>query len=663
MRILLTLFLIFSAAFHAAAQQPIEVEIVGSADNHQLTWTTTENFNYQVEASPDLENWIDTGIAEPGTGGPITYCFISNAPKWFYRIKETEDPYNGAFLVLPFDDQEVALIDGVAFSFDLHVLPDFPDRIRIYQRECDSQNSCENQWEQIGLITEFAERKDVKFVRGSVVWIPSTEGEYEVLAVAIDDQDNAVASAIRRVLVGENEPPEITIESGPASPSATAQPAIFVTDFVLPDDEPITRVEFYDNGILIGTDRAAPFGNTIRDLEFPNYQYSLLRGVHNITAKAFNARGAVGETTVPFVVEITGGNARPVVDEITSPAGSLIVPEGQTFAVAYSVSDPDGASNLDRVEVLSLQEGIDSRQIDSTSPFTGVTMDTTDWEPGSHTIIVSAYDKSGAFSYPATFTVFVQSGTGPSFAEQLVANLVDGISVAPSEEEFTGVQLSSGEFEEGFASGLQMDEGILLTTGEFDFWNGGNIATNRTRESGFPGDEQLRDRLSGGDPTYETFDAAVLEFDLFCTNGQLEFEFQFGSEEFPEWVGWYNDGFLVTVNDVIVSLLPDASDIVSVDSVNDVIGYDQNKHLYLNNDINGHGVDINDTDIAPNLDPEDLDKLVEYDGMTIKLKGHVLVESGNTYKVRIVIADAVDMQFDSGIFFQKNSLRSINPEP
>jgi hypothetical protein len=659
MRILLTLFLIFSAAFHAAAQQPIEVEIVGSADNHQLTWTTTENFNYQVYASPDLVNWIDTGIAEPGTGGPITYGFISSAPKWFYRIKETEDPYNGAFLILPFHNQEVALIDGVCFSFDLHVLPDFPDRIRIYQREYDSGDP----WEQIGLITEFAERKDVKFVRGSVVWIPSTEGEYEVLAVAIDDQDNAVASATRRVIVGENQPPEITITGGPTSPSATAQSAIFTTEIIDPDDEPITRVEFYDNGVLIGTDRSEPFGNTIRDLELPSYQYSLLRGIHNITARAFNARGAIGETAHPFVVEITGGNARPSVNEITSPVGNLIVQQGQTFAVAYTVSDPDGASDLERVEAKSLQEGSGSTVTDSSSPFNGLTMDTTGWQPGSHTIIVRAFDNAGAFSYPATFTVFVQTAAGPTFAEQLVANLVDGVSVAPSGEEFTGVQLSSGEFEDGFASGLQMDEGILLTTGEFVFWNGGNIATDKTREWGFPGDDQLRDRLSGGQSVYVTHDAAALEFDVFCQNGQLEFEFQFGSEEFPEWVGWYNDGFLVTVNDVIVSLLPDGSDIVSVDSVNDVIGYDQNRHLYLNNNINGFGINVNDTDIAPNLDPEDLFRLVEYDGMTIKLKGHVLVEAGNTYRVRIVIADAQDQEYDSGLFFQKNSLKSINPEP
>jgi hypothetical protein len=657
MRILSTLFLSLAFAFHAVAQQPIEVEIVGDADNHHLTWTTTQNFNYQVEASPDLENWIDTGIAEPGTGGPITYGFISNAPKWFYRIKETEDPYNGAFLILPFQNQEVAMIDGVCFSFDLHVLPDFPDRIRIYQREYDSGNP----WEQIGLISEFAERKDVKFVRGSVVWIPSTEGEYEVLAVASDDQDNAVASATRRVIVGENEPPEIAITDGPPSPSATAQPTVFETDFVLPDDEPITRVEFYDNGILIGTDRSGPFGADIVDLD--GESYSLLRGVHNITARAFNARGAIGDTAEPFVVEITGGNARPTVDEITSPVGSLIVQQGLTFAVTYSVSDPDGASDLARVEAKSLQEGTDSLVIESSSPFTGLTMDTTGWQPGSHTIIVRAFDNSGAFSYPATFTVFVQTAAGPTFAEQLVANLVDGISVAPSGAEFTGVQLSSGEFEDGLASGLQMDDGILLTTGEFVFWNGGNIARDRTRQWGFPGDDRLRDRLSGGDPTYKTFDAAALEFDLFCQNGQLEFEFQFGSEEFPEWVGDYNDGFLVTVNDVIVSLLPDCTDIISVDSVNNVLGFDQNKHLYLNNDINGIGVDINDTDIAPNLDPEDLHRLVEYDGMTIRLRGHVLVEAGNTYRIRIVIADAVDQQYDSGLFLQRNTLRTVNPEP
>lgn len=657
MRTLTILFLSLASAFHATAQQPIEVEIVGGADNHHLTWTTTQNFNYQVEASANLVNWIDTGIAEPGTGGPITYGFISSAPKWFDRIKETEDPYNGAFLILPFHNQEVALIDGVCFSFDLHVLPDFPDRIRIYQREYDSGDP----WKQIGLITEFAERKDVKFVRGSVVWIPPTEGEYEVLAVAIDDQNNAVASATRRVIVGENEVPEITITNGPASPSATPQPAVFETDFVLPDDEPITRVEFYDNGVLIGTDRAEPFGNNISDLESLSYQ--LLRGVHNITARAFNARGAIGDTDQPFVVEITGGNARPSVNEITSPVGSLIVQEGQTFAVAYTVSDPDGASNLARVEAKSLQEGSGSTVTDSSSPFNGLTMDTTGWQPGSHTIIVRAFDNAGAFSYPATFTVFVQSAPGISFAEQLTANITDGVTVAPFGESFIGAEQSSGIFEDGMRFGLEIDDGIILTTGLFSLWNAGNQSGASGHSWSLPGDDRLRDRLSGGEPNYFTFDAAALEFDLFCENGQLEFEFQFGSEEYLEYVQQFNDGFLITVDDVIVSLVPDCEDIVSVDSVHayvppfvSTIGLEvpaTRDHLYLDNN----------TEIAPNVDPNDLNSRVEYDGMTIKLRGHVLLESGRSYRVRIVIADAQDTVYDSAIFLQKNSIRSINPQP
>ncbi len=657
MKTLSTLFLSLAFAFHAAAQQPIEVEIVGDADNHHLTWTTTQNFNYQVEASPDLENWIDTGIAEPGTGGPITYGFISNAPKWFYRIKETEDPYNGAFLILPFHNQEVAMIDGVCFSFDLHVLPDFPDRIRIYQREYDSGDP----WEQIGLITEFAERKDVKFVRGSVVWIPTTEGEYEVLAVAIDNQDNAVASETRRVIVGENLPPEITITDGPPSPSATAQAAVFETSFVLPDNEPLTRVEFYDNGVLIGSDRSDPFGADIVDLD--GERYSLLRGVHNITARAFNARGAIGDTAVPFVVEITGGNARPSVDEITSPIGSLIVQQGQTFAVSYSVSDADGANDLARVEAKSLQEGGGSTVTDSSTPFSGLTMDTTDWQPGSHTIVVRAFDNSGAFSYPATFTVFVQTAAGPTFAEQLVANIVDGITVAPSGETFDGVEESSGIIEEGIRFGLQMDEGIVLTTGLFSLWNNGNQFSDAGYPWYTPGDDRLRDRLSGGNPNYSTHDAAALEFDLFCENGQLEFEFQFGSEEYLKYVQLFNDGFLVTVDDVIVSLVPDGEDIASVDSVHAYVSplvHDKGMEIDANRD---HLYLDNNDDIVPTVSPEDLNNRVEYNGMTIKLRGHVLLEAGRSYKFRIVIADAQDEFLDSAIFIARDSIKTINPQP
>jgi hypothetical protein len=351
------------------------------------------------------------------------------------------------------------------------------------------------------------------------------------------------------------------------------------------------------------------------------------------------------------VVQITGGNARPTL-AVTSPASNLIIPQGQVVTISYSATDPDGSSDLAAVRATNLRRNAEVAS-DVAAPFQDLTLDTTGWEPGSHTIVVRAFDAQGDYSYAQTFTLYVQQATGQTFAERLVANLIDPLSVAASNETFDGEEASSGEFEDGLASGLQMDQGILLSTGLFSYWNGGNVSGGLGYDWGRPGDDRLRDRLSGGDSEYITNDAAALEFDLFCENGQLEFEFQFGSEEYEEYVGDFNDGFLITVDDVIVSLLPDCSDIISVDSVNRDPNYSQNEHLFLDND----------DDIAPNVNPSNLGQLVEYDGMTVKLRGHVLLEPGRTYRVRVVIADALDGVWDSAILLEENSMKTIEPNP
>jgi hypothetical protein len=245
MRIGLFLSLIFTLAASASITPPIEVGIVGTAENHQLTWTTRLNYNYQVEASPDLENWVDTGIAEPGTGSSITYGLMSTADKMFYRIKESEDLFNGGFLALPTQHQEVDLIDGVCFAFNLDIFTALPSKIRIYQRDYESGDP----WKQIGQITDFDEIDGIKFVRGSAVWLPDTEGEYEVQAVAVDGTGTVFASAVRHVIVGTNQAPSISIISGPTTPSASSQPAVFTAIATDADGDDVRRVEFYDNGI------------------------------------------------------------------------------------------------------------------------------------------------------------------------------------------------------------------------------------------------------------------------------------------------------------------------------------------------------------------------------------------------------------------------------
>ena len=626
------------------AQQLLEVNLVGTPSSQHLCWPTQTEYNYQIDSSADLQTWTDTCVIVAGTGSTVTHDFSDPAESLFYRVRGAADAYNGNFLTLPTEAQELDLTDGVCLAFNLNVFPELPAKIHVYKRPYNVVAP----WEKIGTVTEFTEIDGIKIVRGATVWIPDTEGDYEVRAAVLDGTGTVIACATRLVILGKNEAPSITITDGPASPSATAQAAEFRTTVTDTEDE-ILRVEFYDNGILIGTDRLEPFGDIITDLEAQTYQF--LRGTHSVTAKVYDSRGACGVTVAPFVTEITAGNARPELT-ITSPPNGFIVQQGQSFTIEHTHSDADGESDLTGVSAYNLNDS-NLGASDLETPFDPLTIDTTDWEPGTHIIKVVASDFL-VDSYPSYLTISVRSGTGATFAESLVANIVDESSVAPSNESFTGIQVSSDEFVNGIASGLQIDEGIVVTSGLSELWNGGNNHENAWEilnpsfvNNAEPGDPELEDRIVG----FRTNDAAILEFDVFCTYGQLELDYQFGSEEYDEYVGSHNDAFMVTVDGVVTSLVPDCSDIVAVNSVNSV--GPENEHLYLDNDL----------DIKPTVAPENYPTLVEYDGMTIRMRAHAFVTPNQTHRIRLVIADVNDDWVDSGLFIGAGSVRSVPPSP
>lgn len=246
MKNLIYLLLFSYLSSTAFAQDTFEVEFLGVPTNHQLSWSTSVGTDYQVFMSPDLENWVDTEIVEPGTGSRITIGMMSNtAEKLFYRVHSS----NG-FMILPVQNQEVDLIDGVCFAFNLNVFSTIPAKIRIFKRDYDNGDP----WTQIGLITDFDDIDGIKFVRGSTIWLPDTQGDYEVLAEAVDGTDIVIGDSIRRVIVGLNQAPIISITSGPTTPSASAQPTVFTAEVEDLDGDPIRRVEFYNNGDLIGSD-------------------------------------------------------------------------------------------------------------------------------------------------------------------------------------------------------------------------------------------------------------------------------------------------------------------------------------------------------------------------------------------------------------------------
>lgn len=651
MKYIVTTVLAVISSLPAVAKPPIEVEIVGTPADYQVLWTSRPGYLYRIESSPDLESWQDAGIEFPGTGLLLGHGFQAPGDdRWFHRVSEGPDAENSGFLTLPLPGEELGIEDGVPFAFDLglDVLPQFPARIRIYQRVYDSGAP----WNLIGAVDNsmdvsldyFTEIRSVRFARGSVVWLPTAAGDYEVRATAVDANGQVLANATRMISVIANRPPTVAIVTGPATPAVDQQLAEFTTTVSDPDGDEIGRVEFYDDGLLMGTDVEAPFGDIIID-RMGNLVEYLWQGTHPITAKAYGSNGAPGVLSEPFMVTITGGNSQPQVEIWYT------YQYNGWLSIHYGATDPEGESHLVKIKAMDLETG-DSAE-DNSAPFNVVYLDIAGLAPGIHTMAVNATDDVGAASYPV-FVDVVIPGTPPPppggtpFAAALAAEIADEATVTITNARFTGDEDSSDLFEEGLPRGLELNHGVILTTGLAILWNTGDTSEIAEGRMGSPGDEELFKYVEGA----ATLDAAVLEFDAFCVNGQLVIDYQFGSEEYDEYVvEGFNDAFVVIVDGVPVSLIPDGTDIVGVQSISLV----KNRHLFLG--------DLEDIVANAMVDPAYESTKVEYDGLTRRLRANALVTPGQIHHVRIVIADVNDDKRDSALFLGRASLKTIQPQP
>ncbi|HRK26785.1 MAG TPA: choice-of-anchor L domain-containing protein [Chitinophagales bacterium] len=192
-------------------------------------------------------------------------------------------------------------------------------------------------------------------------------------------------------------------------------------------------------------------------------------------------------------------------------------------------------------------------------------------------------------------------------------------------------------FFEGATTNLGLNAGILLTSGTIQNTVGPNNNTGASVAVGSAGDTDLTTIL-GGSP-YFTYDACVLEFDLVADEDMLIFEYVFGSEEYLEFVGsTFNDvfaffvsgpGYDTTTN---IALIPGTTTPVAINNVNDAI----NPDFYMDN---------------PTDSPD-----LQYDGFTTPLTATMNVIPGETYHVKIAVADAGDQILDSGVFLSVESL-------
>lgn len=199
---------------------------------------------------------------------------------------------------------------------------------------------------------------------GSYTFTPAT-GQHFYYALVTQANGLRLWSAPVWVDQGGTPPTVSASESGTSGTISLAATAS--------DNVGVSRVEFYVDGVLVGTDTTAAYSLSLNSTTLAN-------GSHSLTAKAFDAAGnSATSTAVAFTVSNTTADTAPPTVSATETGTS------GTITLAATASD--------NVGVAKVEFYVDNvlKATDTTSPYS-TTLDSTTLANGSHTLTAKAYD-------------------------------------------------------------------------------------------------------------------------------------------------------------------------------------------------------------------------------------------------------------------------------
>jgi outer membrane protein OmpA-like peptidoglycan-associated protein len=282
----------------------------------------------------------------------------------------------------------------------------------------------------------------------------------------------------------------------------------------------------------------------------------------------------------------------------------------------------------------------------------------------------------------------------PINADEWVKKNFSGQGIVVANVKQTGSKQAVGAFTSS-ANVLQISKGLVLSTGYATGVSGPNTRYNQTKGFGDmknPGSDPDISKLISA----KLYDVCILEFDFVPLGNSLQFNYQFGSDEYPEWVGnVYNDIFAFFISDETstknIALIPGKSVPVSINTINSqtesdlfldnnvflktikrqtpVTSKTQSKKSFPGNIWQGikkffttKQQPVADIEVM-RADAELLKKVnqslyrnLQYDGITKKLVAQTYVEPYKKYHLKIIIADVSDNLYDSGVFIEDRSL-------
>jgi len=235
----------------------------------------------------------------------------------------------------------------------------------------------------------------------------------------------------------------------------------------------------------------------------------------------------------------------------------------------------------------------------------------------------------GLFSEAAMASLTVTpSNKGDALVKSILG---DGIKLVPGSVKYTGAKGAAGTFKKGESAGIDIDSGLILTTGQAKDAVGANNSDSKTTQNGTIGDFQLNTLLPEGSGL--TKDASSLEFKFTSDGGDLFFNYILASEEYTEYTGSkYNDVFGFFLDGTNIAVNPDTSIPVGINTVE--------SSKFINNDPNDPG-------------PAKYD--IQYDGFTRRFRASAVGLTPGEHTIKLAIADVGDAKYDSAVFIESGT--------
>jgi hypothetical protein len=189
-------------------------------------------------------------------------------------------------------------------------------------------------------------------------------------------------------IISPPSPPSVAITNPPSGASFTAPATVTIQATASDSDGTVTNVQFFTNGVALGSDSTFPFSITASNLAVGSY---------TLTARATDNGGLI-TTSAPVSITVQAPNQPPTV-AITNPIAGTVFIAPATFTIQAFASDPDGS--VTNVQFLS---GAASLGHITNSPYS---LTVSNLAASTYNFTAKATDNSGLSATSAVVTVSV----------------------------------------------------------------------------------------------------------------------------------------------------------------------------------------------------------------------------------------------------------------